>query len=392
MNEHIGRLQAIGLGKETASGTPVPASVWIPKVSAEMKPVFEKAQDDSSYGVIDEIADSQTTKNMTEVSISGILRDNWIGNLLRGALGKSTHVICLTFASISGGTPARGDVVSSISSSWTGILKKIVNISGTLHYFVETTSGTLTTAKTDFTNGTWTATETIVEGVEGHLFERLNTNNHPSFTLYGNDPVGAEYSAYCMVDSFELETMTGAFGKFNAKFKGKQLKSASVQNPVYVQDTPFLAKHAGVSFATDEAGLNSASESSVTSFKLSIAKNVVDIQALGNTDVASLHNQQFTIAGDLEALYNSTIYRDFVANSQKKACRLALINDESTALATGIYPSLYVDMASLAFEEWSKSSDNNGLVKQTMGFTGEFKASEAMTLEILLLNDNSVGY
>lgn len=396
-NEHIGRRQAIGIGKESPSGTPVAATAWLPKTGGSFKPVFEKAKDDSAYGVIDEIYDSQTVKNMTEVEVEGIMRDDWLGLLLLGAMGTYTAVKCITITGASGGTPARGDAITSATGSYVGSIKKVIVVGAVTYYFVSTTSGTLTDGATNLTNGTWTGgTVSIKTAVKGHFFTRLNNNTHPSFTMYGSDPVGDDRAAYCMVDSLELEFQVGDFAKFNAKFKGKKLASTSAQTPVFTADNPFMAKYAAVKFATNEAGLNAASASTVQRFKLGINKNLTDVQAFGDTDISSIHNQQFTIAGDLEAIYNAVTFRDYVANSTKKCCRLSAVNTDATAILSdagnSIYPSIYIDMARLSFEEWSRSNENNGLVNQTMGFSGEFDVSTAMTLEILLINTNATGY
>lgn len=397
-NEHIGRRQAIGIGRESvASGTSAAATAWLPKVSGVFKPMFEKAKDDSAYGVIDEVYDSQTVKYMTEVELEGIARDSWIGSLLYGAMGSYTPVKCITITGASGGTPARGDSITSATGSYVGKIKKVLLVGAVTYYFVSTTSGTLTDGATNLTNGTWTGgTVAIKTAVKGHFFERLNSNTHPSFTIYGSDPISDDKATYCMVDTFELEFKVGDYAKFNAKFKGKKLATAGAQSPVYTADNPFLAKHAAVKFATDESGLNAATASTVQRFKVTVNKNLVDVQAFGDTDIASLHNQQFTIAGDLEAIYNAVTFRDYVANSNKKAVRISAINNEVTAIlsdaANSIYPSLYIDMARVSFEEWSRSNENNGLVNQTMGFTGEFDVSTAMTLEMLLINTNATGY
>ena len=69
-------------------------------------------------------------------------------------------------------------------------------------------------------------------------------------------------------------------------------------------------------------------------FRLTINKNLADIQCFGGTDIADIFNQNFTIDGDFEAVYESTTIRDYVVNSQKKAVRFYAINSNATALAT----------------------------------------------------------
>jgi hypothetical protein len=79
-------------------------------------------------------------------------------------------------------------------------------------------------------------------------------------------------------------------------------------------------------------------------FRISIAKNLADVQCFGSTDVTGIYNQQFGVEGDFEALYGETTLRDYVLNSDKKAVRFYAIDQNATALATGIYPSIYVDL------------------------------------------------
>jgi hypothetical protein len=52
------------------------------------------------------VYDSFTTKNSSSCNLSGIVRDDFIGYLLLGAMGTYTKVKCFTGASITG-TPKR---------------------------------------------------------------------------------------------------------------------------------------------------------------------------------------------------------------------------------------------------------------------------------------------
>ena len=51
-----------------------------------MQPKYNVATDSSGYGNIDEVFDTQTTKYRTEASLSGIIRDDFAGNLLMGSM------------------------------------------------------------------------------------------------------------------------------------------------------------------------------------------------------------------------------------------------------------------------------------------------------------------
>ena len=52
---------------------------------------------------------------------------------------------------------------------------------------------------------------------------------------------------------------------------------------------------AGVRFASNEAGLDSASEQCVQSFRIAVQKNLAEVQCFGETDVSDIYNQQFGI-------------------------------------------------------------------------------------------------
>ena len=388
-NEHIGRLQKVGLAKETTPGTGVAPSVWLPQMSVEFKPISEKAIDNSAYGVIDEVFDSQTVKNMTEISLQGIFRDTNLGLLLYAAMGSTTVTVPCTLSGISGGTPAIGDSVSIVSPAMTGTIKYIANST----YYIEVLTGAFTESSNtqSMTDGTWTAT---VGGVDNsiftHMFERANNNNHPSLTLTASDPVDPVRSAYAMVDSLELEVTNNNFMTFAASLKGKKLEAAS-GSPSYSTDNPFLGKFASVKFGDLTSDLDGASASELSRLKININKNVTDYQALGSDDVDSLHNQQFNVSGDLDALFNSETFRDYMLNSTKKACRLELANTDVTIGSAG-NPELLIDMARQSFRDWGSSGENNGLRTQTMGFDGEFSVSDAFTIVMLLTNTQSTAY
>ena len=468
----ISRKSAVWLGKESVAGTSVAADVRIPKTGWVLNPEFEEAVDDSGYGVIDEVYDTQTTKNFSKISLGGIARDDFLGYLLLGALGTSTEVLCATLPAPSGGTPARSDsvyvttattldnaaavdkagspnkveipinnhiyadwdtvtiagttnyngtfVVSNVvaltsieiesaynaetfgwtetitGSTFTGTIKKITSmgVTPTTYYWISTTTGTLADSQT-LTDGTWTSTAgiTATAAAKGHFFERANTNAHQSFTLYDDDPVAAVKSVYSMINTFELSVEVGDYVKFTAEFRGKKMESGGSLSPAYSDENPFLASMSNVYFAANEAALNAATASCMQNFRLSINKNLTDIQCFGSQDIDSLHNQQFTTEWDFEALYTDATLRDYVIDSDKKAARFEVINDEATALiALQIFPSILCDFSKVGFKEWTKTDANNDIVKQTMWYSGQYDNATSMQVEILLINDNNTGY
>lgn len=378
---YTGRLSAIGLGKEATRWVAVSPAVWIAKESGVLNPSIETATDESWYGVIDWVAGSFTTKNASTLNLQWIAKDDTIGYFLLWALGKYTKLYCVKWTP-SGWTPKRWDVLT-----WTGaVLKKIVTIGSTTYYFFDKAT------TWSVGNGTWTMTATAVS-INAHFFEVKQDNEHPSFTLYDDDPVAWSYAPYCMINTFEISCEVADYVKFTADFMWKQMQPiVSPVTPAYATENEFTASMAWVRFANDESGLDSATEQCMQNFRISINKNLADIQCFGDTDIADIFNQNFTIEWDFEAVYESTTLRDYVLNSQKKAVRFYAINSNATALATGIYPSIYVDLMKAGFTEWTKADSNDEIIKQTVGFTGQYSTDDATSIEILLLNSNSTWY
>lgn len=387
MYEHIGRLEKIGLGKETTPGTAVAASVWIPKLEGKFLPKTEKAKDGSAYGNIDELRDSQTIEQSTEVDIKGIARDQYFGHILMAALG--TTYPCLKMTKSGGsGTFVVGENITGGTSSAVGIIRRI---DGTTLY-VSITSGTFQTGEL-VTGGTSSATGNVAfdTALRTHLFTRKNDNNHPSYTIFGVDDVGTYKSAYCLLESLDIELTTKGFFEFTAKFKGKKQASDSATPVFATEEYHWVSKHANLKLATTLAGLGIASAVDVSSFKLSISKNLETYRAFGSVDLASLHNKQFKVAGELTALFNSATLRDLDLNSTKNALRLTLANNDVT-IGTAGNPSLQIDLARCSFQDWAKQGGNDDLVMQTLGIEAEFSVTDGETIAAMLQNTKLTTY
>ena len=387
-NEHIGRLEKVGLGKESVAGTAVAATHWIPKTDGAFSPKTEKAKDVSAYGTIDELRDSQTVKQMTETEIKGVFRDLYGGNLLMAALGQDTVCIKFTISGLSGSFTV-GETVTGGTSAATGVVRRK---EGTTILYVSVATGTFTSGET-LTGGTSSATgagayDTLLRS---HYFQRLNSNNHPSYTLYGVDDVGTFRSVYSLLDTLELELATGGFLNFTSKFMGKKEESTSATPAFSTEENHFLAVHANVYFATALSGLAAASATKISTLKMTIQKNVEEYMAFGSVDVDSIHNKQFKVVGEMTALFTSTTLKDFELTSAKRAMRLKLVNTGAT-IGSASNPELIIDLAQVSFENWAKQGGNDDLIMQTLGFEAEFSVDDSESIIALLHNTKTTTY
>ena len=373
----IGRKSAIWLWIEATRWTKVAPVVRIPKTTWVLSPTTESVNDDSWYGVIDEVYDSFTTKNFSWLSLEWIVRNDFIWYLLKLALWDYSKLNVFT-GTPSWWTPARWDSVSG------GVLRKILKIGSTTYYCFDWTvsAGTIT-------NGTWTMTWTAVSDFTVHLFSRANSNVHPSATLYDIDPVASSYAPFCMLNNFEISCAVADYMKFSAEFQWKQMQaiSSDIPTPAYADEPAFTSSMAWVRFADSEAWLNDASEICMQNFRVAINKNLTDIQCFGSTDINALYNQQFGVEWDFEALYDSTTLRDMALNSSKKALRFY------AEFGTGDdFSAIFVDLMKVWLNEWTKTDNNNELTKQTMWFVGQYNNSDWATIEVVLINGNTSWY
>lgn len=395
-NEHIGRKQEIGLGKESvASGTAAAAAVWIPKASGAFAPKVVVDSDKSAWGTIAELREDQTVQVTTEVTLTAILRDIFSGHLLMGAFGASYPCVRFSPASITG-TFVEGETVTESTSTATGTLRRADQTTTPKYLYIEPLSGTFTGGQT-LTGGTSGATcagGTIISpaSLRDHVFRMLNSNTHPSYTIYGHDVVSDDRATYCMLDQLDIELVAGKFCMVTAKYIGKKLASTSAQAPTYTTTQyPFLAKHANFYFSSTWAGIGAASAVNISRLKITIKKNVEVYQAIGATDVTSIHNKQWSVDGTVELLYNAVTQRDYVLNSTKQTLRFIIANTDQTIASTA-NPTLQFDIPTAAIKEFARTSDNDALVKQTLGFSAEFDTSRALTAEATLRNTQITAY
>lgn len=389
-NEHTGRKQLYGLGIEATAGSEQAVDIWLPKMDGEFKPVSEKAVDESAYGNIDKVFDQQTTKNMVEMSLEGMVRHEAMGYLLLGLMSTETVCHYMSVTSITG-TFVVGETITGAGGA-TGTLKRIeLGAGATGILYVEAATGTFAASENITGAGGATAAMTYDVLVAAHIFEIQNDNNNKTFTLYSNDDVAGLKSTYGMLDSLDVDIAVGAFAKFNCLFKGQKAAADAVSTPSFADEYPFLAKHATLKLADTVATLYVATATPVSNMKLGFKKNVIDYQAWGDDDVASFHNQDFEVTGDLEALFNSETIRNYMINSTKKAMLIEVTNDDETIGTTG-NPIFKFELARASFMDWGNKAGNGELVKQRSGFMGEFSVDDAYTALSILVNDKLTAY
>ncbi len=236
-------------------------------------------------------------------------------------------------------------------------------------------------------------TATLVEtSVYSHAFTRLNSNTHPSATLIGNNGTQDEQAPYCMLDSLEINATVGDYVKFASTWKGGKMASTTA-SPSFLtgtNDEAFIAGKVTVTTAADIAGLSAGTALPLQNIKLSIAKNTMQAFKLGSTELDVNVNQQFGVTGDFEAVYDANTTRDLFTANTKKAIQIEI--EGATLIGATKYNKITIQLASVQFETWEKSTGNDDLVIESVGFIAEYSTSDTQTMNIVLQNKKATDY
>ena len=152
-----GRLQKIGIARETTKGTGVVPAYWLSVDEWDLNPIVNVKQKEGAFARIEDSYGSEIVQKHNEPSIGGIITDKAIGTLFYGALGSCS-------SSSKGGDDA---------------------------------------------------------DVYDHTFSVLNSNLHPSFTLSMEDVYIEKWVPYCLLDSLEIKCAIEDYARFSASFVGK---------------------------------------------------------------------------------------------------------------------------------------------------------------------------
>lgn len=233
--------------------------------------------------------------------------------------------------------------------------------------------------------GTWsTSADDPESGVHTHTFTRLNTNQHPSLTIFHKDLNVDEKYALGMLNQLTINAVLKDYVKFSAGFMSK-IGTDTSSTPSYSDENEFLAQHVAVKFASTIAALGTASSVSLRAINQTFNKNVEELPELGSVDPADIANKEFMLNGDLEAVFDDETYKDYVLDGTKKACLVTIENSDVT-IGTNSHPKLELTYAPMSFRDWGRNTGQGDFVTQTVAFDGNFSISDSKMASVVLVN------
>lgn len=224
-----------------------------------------------------------------------------------------------------------------------------------------------------------------------HAFSIADSNQHTSLTIAVDEPNGDLTFPLAMVNSFEMTMERDALVKCTVGFQSKAPDDAS-QVATYAVDYKFAATDLSFQLAATTASLP-ATVIPLKSLSLSIQKNVIRDSVLGTVEPQDIFNQNLTISGKIELLYNDRTYRNYMLNGDYMAMRIALTNNRLLiGTATTIHPSLTFDFFKCDFEGWDVDRSLDSILQQAINFNVLYSVSDSSIISSCALINGKSSY
>lgn len=192
----------------------------------------------------------------------------------------------------------------------------------------------------------------------------LNDNLHNSFTIATADPVeGDNTYALGMLNTCTISCNTDDYVNLSMEFIAKKETAATLTPSYSTTAKLFTPDNVTFGYATNYAGLSSATAMKVKNFQLNIEKNLSIDWVNGSTEPDDIQNGRLSITGEITATFDATTYRDFAAADTAKAMQITMNNGVK---------SWVLKFPSVLFQNWDRSTDLDGIVTQTFGFTANY--------------------
>lgn len=220
-----------------------------------------------------------------------------------------------------------------------------------------------------------------------HTFSVLQSAQHPSLTLFLDDPNQDYKYALAVLQSLELDVMLGQYARYKAAFRSKVGATATL-TPSYSAENHFLPQHGSIKTATDLSGLGAASAINIRSVRLSINKNVEDDRKLGSLDAVDILNKQFAIDGSLELVFDANTFKTEMLADTAKAMRIRLTNTD-VVIGDTLNPQLTIDLANVKFSNFERNYENDGIVTASVDFKAFYSIAESEMIAAELINEQA---
>lgn len=208
-----------------------------------------------------------------------------------------------------------------------------------------------------------------------HTFTINQANQHPTLSLFVDDPNGDYIFEMCMMSSLEINIEAGQVVTYVSNFMSRPSSTTSVEAGVEglpalsaaASDNKFIGAHATIKISTARGNLDEASEIKIQRLKISVNKNLYRKHVLGTMQPEDIFNQQLLVEGEFTLPYNDKQYKNLDLDNSYRAMSIDLTNNE-VDLGGGKRPALIITLPRVAFRNWTPTRTPGELYEQTISF------------------------
>jgi len=229
------------------------------------------------------------------------------------------------------------------------------------------------------------AADTPEAGVNTHTFTILNSEIHPTYTLVFKDPNEDYDFPYGKLKMLSLIYSKRALTRFESTWVG-QAKESDTNTATYATDeNHFNSTMVAFKLAANQAGIAGASAFDVEDLKLTIEKEIIEQDSLGNSEPVNIYNGIITLDLEVEILMDNTTYQTLFTAGTVQAAEIKLVNTGVTIGAV-TNPTITIQLNAVNFEEMDKPYSHNDIVRIKLSGKGHYKLADSKAIEIVLIN------
>ena len=231
----------------------------------------------------------------------------------------------------------------------------------------------------------WSVTSDWDDGVYEHNFSLLESNTHPTLTVWCFTPISSSSYPLAMIESMDFTAEV--WWKFTVSINLKSKKWESSTHIVsYTDESWFVASMLKVFLADNVEWLDNADNICLQSITISIKKEIKDIECLSSIDPIDYINSSFSIEWSMEMLFENNTYKDYFLNGTPKALRLLAEDTKHPYEWADNYPTFMLDLSKIKITDWTPAFTIDDVTKQSITFKGHYDVRTHKAIEIYLKN------
>lgn len=337
LNKGIGKQLQIGVAKEAVRGTAqAAATYWLQTDDWEINDRFNNAEQNQSFGLIEDVVALTRVKNWSEGQIKFPISGTSSGVIFHSLFGSSNAVLH------SGETTVYDHTIE---------IKQTVQ-HASLTFFVHDPIPTSSNATADYT--------------------------------YANS----------VVHKLDIDYSLGNFVMATASIRALVGSAAAVVFvPTATIEDRFVPQHLTFKVAGTFSGIAAATAIKIKSAQISFDESVEDDDVLGSTSPRDFLNKEFKIEGTVEAIWqNETDFKTNALANTPQAMQFDLNNADVNLGVVPSHPQLIIKLYKVFFTEFSRPIKIKEVVYQTIKFKAAYDTTNAVMARMVLTNSVPSAY